>query len=95
LARAKETFKEAKKSSTETSNYGSKDQSEHRMDLSMLNTLLETCMKLLHENKAVQGLQELITRCARSGEPCVVWKLGKNALHTRRKMRLTVKIGNF
>ena len=77
---AKETFMEAKKSFMEASTSGSKDQPEPRMDPSMLTTFLETCMKLLHDNKAVKGLQELITRCAGSGEPRVVRKLGKNAL---------------
>ena len=50
-------------------------------------------MKLLRDNKAVKGLQELITRCAGLGEPHVVQKLGKHALHTRREMRLTTQIG--
>ena len=61
---AKETFMEAKKSFTEASTSSSKDQLEPGMDPSMLTTFLETCMKLLHDNKVVKGLQELITRCA-------------------------------
>ncbi len=65
------------------------------MDPSMLITFLETCMKLLRNNKAVKGLQELITRCAGSGEQCVVRKLGKHTLHTRREMRLTAQIGEY
>ena len=80
---------EAKKSFTEASTSGSKDQLEPGMDTSMLTTFLETCMKLLQDNKAVKELQELITKCAGSGEPCVVWKLGKHALRTGREMRLT------
>lgn len=41
----------------------------------ILTTFLKTCMKLLRDNKAVKGLQELITRCARLGEPCMVQNL--------------------
>ena len=47
------------------------------------------------DSKAVKGLQELITRCVRSGEPRIVWKLGKHALHTRREMRLTTQRGEY
>lgn len=79
---------EAKKSITEASTSGCKNQSEPRMDLSMLTTFLETCMKLLRDRKVVKGLQELITRCVGSGEPRVVQKLGKHALHTGREIRL-------
>ena len=86
---AKETFMEAKKRFIEASTSGSKDQLELGMDPSMLTTFLETCMKLVSDNKAVKGLQELITRCAGSGEPCIVRKLGKCALCTGREMRLT------
>jgi len=56
LERAKETLMEVKKSFTEASTSGSKDQLEPGMDPSMLTTFLETCMKLLHDNKAVKGL---------------------------------------
>ena len=86
---AKETFMETKKSFTEASTSGSKDQLEPGMDPSMLTTFLEICMKFLRDNKAVKGLQELINRCTRSREPRVVWKLGKHALHIGREMRLT------
>jgi len=67
LEHAKETFMEAKKSFTEASTSSSKDQMES--DTSMLTTLLETCMKLLWDTKAVKRLQEVITRCAGSDEP--------------------------
>lgn len=63
LQRAKETFMEAKKSFTEASTLGSKDQLETGMDPLMLTTFLETCMKLFCDKKVVKGLQELITRC--------------------------------
>ena len=86
---------EAKNSFTEASTSGSKDQLEPRMDPSVLTTFLETCMKLLHDSKAVKGVQELITSCTRSGESRVVWKLGKHALHTGREMRLTAQLGQY
>jgi len=86
---AKETFMEAKKRFVEASTSGSKDQPERGMDPSMLTTFLETCIKLLHENRVVRGLQDLITRCTGSGEPCIVWKLGMHTLCTGREMRLT------
>jgi len=70
--RAKETFMESKKSFEEVSTSGSKDQTELEMDPSMLTTFLETCMKLLRYNKAIKGLQALITRCARPSEPRMV-----------------------
>lgn len=51
-----ETFMEAKKSFVEASTSGSKDQIELGMDLSMLTTFLETCMKIMCDDKAVKGL---------------------------------------
>ena len=95
LEHAKETFMEAKKSFTEVSTLGSKDQLELGTDPSMLTTSLETCMKLLRDSKAVKGLQELITRCTGSRELRVVRKLGKHALHTSREMRLTTQTGEY
>jgi len=65
------------------------------MDPSMLTTFVETCMNLLHDSKAVKGLQELITRCVGEGEPRVVRKVGKHALHTGREMRLTTQIREY
>ena len=71
---------EAKKSFAEASTSGSKDRSESEMDPSMLTTFLETCMKLLHNSKAVKGLQELINKCTGTapGEPHVVQNIGKH-----------------
>lgn len=56
LNRAREKFMEAKKSFTEASTLGSKDKPDQEMDPSMLTTFLETCMKLLHDSKAVKVL---------------------------------------
>ena len=56
LERAKETFMEGKKSFMKASTSGSKGQREPRMDPSMLTTFLETCMKLLRDNKKVKGI---------------------------------------
>lgn len=86
---------EAKKSFIEASTLGSKDKLEPEMDPSMLTTFLETFMKLLHDNKALKGLQELITRCARPRELRVVQKLRKHTMWTGREMRLTAQIGEY
>ena len=56
LEHTKETFMEAKKSFAEASTSGSKDQLEPGMDPSILTTFLDTCMKLLRENKVGKGL---------------------------------------
>lgn len=61
----------------------------------MITTFLETCMKLLHYSKAIKGLQELITKCIGLGKTYVVQKLGRNALHTRREMRMIVQIMEY
>lgn len=37
----------------------------------------------------------MITRCVRSGEPYVVWKIGRHDLFTGREMRMTVQIGEY
>jgi len=64
---------EAKKTFVDASTSGSKDRPELKMDSSMLTMILETCMKLLQDNKVVKGLQELINRCngTAPGEPRV------------------------
>ena len=72
LGHTKETFMEAKKSFTEASNSSIKDQIKMGLDPSRLTTILERCMKLLHDNKAAKVLQELIVRCTGLGEPHVV-----------------------
>jgi len=64
LERARETFKEVKKSFAEASTSRRKDKPDQEMDPSILTIFLETCMKLLRDSKAVKGLQELINRCA-------------------------------
>jgi len=63
----------------------------------MLTTFLETCMKLLHDNKAIKGMQELINRCVGTapGEPCIVQKLEKHTMRMGREMRLTTQIGEY
>jgi len=88
---------EAKKSFMDASTSGSKDKPEPEMDLSMITTFLETCMKLLRDRKSMKGPQELITRCARTtlGESRVVWKIGKHTTRIGREMRLTMQIGEY
>ena len=63
---------EVKKSIKVVSTSSSKDQPKLGVDPSTLTTFLETCMKLLRDNKVVKGLQELITRCTGLGELHVV-----------------------
>ena len=91
LERAQETFMDTKKSFTDASTSGSKDRLKPEMDPSMLMMLLETCMKLLCNTKAVKGLHELINICAGTapGEPRIVQKIGKHVTRTGREMRLT------
>jgi len=75
---------EAKKSFVEACTSRSKDQPEPQLDLSMLTTFLDTCIKLLQDNKVVKGLQELTTSCLGTvpGEPCIVRKLEKHTTRT-------------
>ncbi len=47
---------EARKSFADASTSGRKDKPESEMDPLMLMVFLETCMKLLHDSKAVKGL---------------------------------------
>lgn len=86
VEQVKKMPKEAQKSFMEVSTPGRRNQIEPGMDPSMLTTFLETCMKLLCDNGAVKGLQELITKCTGSGEPRIIRKLGRHALRTRREM---------
>lgn len=65
----KETFMEKKKIFVEASTSGNQDKLPKtsvptEVDPFVLTTFLETCMKLLHDSKAVRGLQELIKKCA-------------------------------
>ena len=67
------------------------------MDPFMFTMFLETCMKLLRDNKVVKGLQELINRCAGTvpREPCIVRKIRKHKTRMRREMRLITQIGEY
>lgn len=65
---------EAKRSFADASTSRSKHKMELEMDPSILTTFLETCMKLLHDSKAIKELQELIARFIGTalGELCIV-----------------------
>lgn len=56
-------------------------------------------MKLLHDKKVVEGLQELINKCTNKdktpAKQCTVIKFGKHKKRTGREMRLTVQIGEY
>ena len=97
LEHTREAFMEAKKSFAEAPTSGSKDKPEPEMDPSILITFLETCMKLVHDSKAIIGLQELINRCDRAtlGELLIVRNIGKHKTRMGRGMRLTTQIGEY
>jgi len=80
------TNMEASKIFTGVSTQGSRDRPELDRDSSVLTTFLETCIKLLRDNRAVRGLHKVINRCIGWGEPCVVLKLGRHASHTGWEM---------
>lgn len=71
------------------------DQSEPYKGPSMLTTFLEICMKLLCDNRAMKGLQEVINKYTRWGEPHIVWRMGSHTSQTRQEMRLKVRIGDY
>ena len=54
-------------------------------------------MKLLHDSKAVKGLQELINKCVGNAPEGlhVFKKIGKHKARTGHEMRLTMKIGEY
>jgi len=56
-------------------------------------------MKLLHDSKAVKGLQELINKCAGKENALdghrVVKNIGKHKARIGRKMTLNVQIGYY
>jgi len=87
------TNMEARESFTGVSTQGSRDGPELDRDPSTLGTLLETCIKLLHDNREVRGLQEVMNRCVgkirktriadRSGNAVngIHWRLGDGSGH--------------
>jgi len=110
LNKEKETFMEAKRSFTDAGASTSRAQNmcmkkpegvstTQETDPSLVTSFLQTCMKLLRHQKAVEGLQELIDNCVRKGNPlpnqCVVHKVGKGKKRNGLEMRLTAQIGDF
>jgi len=69
------------------------------VDPSLLASFLQTCMKLLRDKKAVEGLQELIDKCTGKNNPlleqCMVHKVDKSKKMIGHEMRLTTQIGEF
>jgi len=94
---AHKIFMEAKKSFAEASTSGSWGKHDQEMDPFMLTTFLETYMRLLHDRKAMKGLQELINRCIGNtlGGLCVIRKIDKHKAWTGYEMRLTAQIGEY
>lgn len=98
LNHAKQTFMEAKKRFVEASTLGSEDKVKEtsvlaKVDPLVLTTFLETCIKLLHDSKVVESLQELIKKCTRKEKVpdghWVVKKFGKHKARIGCEMRLT------
>ena len=56
-------------------------------------------MNLLRDSKAVEGMQELINKCASKEKfpygHCTVRKIGKHKAQTGREMMLTAQIGDY
>jgi len=84
---AKETFMEAKKNFAKVSASGIQDKMQEisasaEVDSSVLTMFWETCVKLLRDSNVVEGLQELINKCANKEKAPdkhrVVRKIGKH-----------------
>lgn len=104
LDHAKETFMEAKKSFVEASISRSQDKMQEintptNVDPSVLTMFLEICLKLLCNGKAVEGMQELINKCASKEKAPdghrIVRKIGKHKARTGREMWLIAQIGDY
>lgn len=104
LNRMKEKFMEAKKSFIEASTLGSHDKMQDisvstEVDLSMLTTFFETCIKLLPDRRVLEGFKELIKKCTNKEKVLdghsEVRDIGKNKVRTRCEMRITMKIRDY
>lgn len=66
---------------------------------SVLTYFLQTCMRLLRDQKAVDGLQEIIDNCIGKAkllpEQHALHKVDKSKKRIGREMRLTAQIGEF
>lgn len=69
------------------------------VDLNVLKSFLQIYMKLLRNNKVIQGLQELINSCApkevMQSEMCAMNNLHRHKKRTGKEMRLTKQIGEY
>lgn len=111
MQREKETFMEAKKSFIDLGALKSRTQlvphknnskvttTIENPDPTVLMSILQTCMKLLRDQKTIEGLQELIDNCTSKEKSwpkqCVVNKVNKNKKRIGRDMRLTAQISEF
>lgn len=104
LNHTKETFMEENKSFIEASTSSSQDKTleasvTQEVDPSILATFLENSMKLLHDRRVVEGLQDLIDKCANKEntplEHHTVRNIGKHKAWTWCEMRLTTHIGDY
>lgn len=104
LHHTKESFLEENKDFTEASTSRSQEKiletnTLQEVDPSILATFLKTCMKLLHDQKVVKGLQGLINKFTNKEktptEQCTVRQIGKNKAQMGCEMRPTVQIGEY
>jgi len=90
---------EVKKSFVKASTSRSQDKLPTAVDPSIITTFLETCMKLLHNSKAMKGLQELINKrvCNKNAPEghYAIRKIVKHKTRTGHEMRLIVHIGDY
>lgn len=104
LNHAKETFLEAKKYFAKASTSGSQEKmlesnALQEVDPYILANFLKTYMKLFRDQRVVEGLQDLIDKCANKEktpmEKHIVRKIGKHKARTGHGMRLTSKTGDY
>ena len=64
-----------------------------------VKTFLQACMKLLHNQRAIENLQVLIDSCVERTNPPMevkdVHKLYKHKKHIGREVQLTTRIGDY
>lgn len=94
---AKKKFFEA--STSESPERSAENYEAQDMDPLLLATFMKNCMKLLHDGKVVEGLQEIIENCMGKIktplEQRVVRKLCKHKKKIGCEMRLTMQIGEY
>ncbi len=97
----KRSFTDEGVSTSRIQNMGMSEETNTKQETgsSLLASFLKTCMKLLRDNKLVEGLQELIDNCTGKNNPipkqCAIHKVGKSKKRIGREMILTTQIGEY